>query len=499
MIAIAFVLIQPRPMDPAILEALKWLARHQEPDGSWKASTFPARCSGRPCLAGTQVDQETTGVTALATLAFLSAGYELQCQDAYDGVEFGKVLRAGVKHLLGVRQKDGLLATRSDDKPVLCHAMAVLALAHALRSGENEELRAAVQQGVALLVAGRTPGCADCGGKGRSSKLCAHCAGSGRCGACKGQGHQHETGCRICAGKATRADSGYYCIECTETASGKCAACGGAGKGCNACKAKPGACASCSGTGAGREEDPGGCRACLREKRGSGKCLRCDRTGYPTCSGCAGTKKYGKQIRRGWKYQFTDPEGDASVTSWCLTALLAARSAGATFEPAVLDGAFAWIDGLTSPNGAVGYNRRGAGRVFIPNQNERYDDHPALAAATISCRLKAGLAPTPLVQAGIDLVYKDVPNARGMARDYYYWFFAATMVAHHKSPKETWKKSLLQAVTASRDSSKDPCASGSWEPIDRCSCSGGRVYATAINAVTLAHLKLPAAFKFESK
>jgi hypothetical protein len=44
---------------------------------------------------------------------------------------------------------------------------------------------------------------------------------------------------------------------------------------------------------------------------------------------------------------------------------------------------------------------------------------------------------------------------------------------------------MVDALVKPQNSRPGSCTDGSWEPVDRWSCEGGRVYATAINALTL--------------
>ena len=56
-----------------VLAALKWLARHQNRDGSWGAKAFQHQCRVSKCI-GTGDDQFDNGLTGLALLAFTGAG-----------------------------------------------------------------------------------------------------------------------------------------------------------------------------------------------------------------------------------------------------------------------------------------------------------------------------------------------------------------------------------------------------------------------------------------
>src|SRR5579859_5541000 len=71
-----------RATESAVLAALKWLARHQGPDGGWGADSFMNQCVGGRCGGPGERDYDT-GLTAISLLAFLGAGYSQLSKDEY--------------------------------------------------------------------------------------------------------------------------------------------------------------------------------------------------------------------------------------------------------------------------------------------------------------------------------------------------------------------------------------------------------------------------------
>lgn len=89
----------------AVADALDWLARHQEEDGSWRcADHVPEHRRIRIPGFDRDDDYVDAGVTGLAVLAFLGAGYTHQGTDAY---------AAHIKHaidwFLRIQQPDGMI------------------------------------------------------------------------------------------------------------------------------------------------------------------------------------------------------------------------------------------------------------------------------------------------------------------------------------------------------------------------------------------------------
>jgi prenyltransferase beta subunit len=85
--------------------ALKWLSKHQRPDGSWAA--------GDP--------QYDIGVTALALRAFVLAGWTTD----------DTVVRSAVKYLMAAQDYEGCVGPRTGDRYLLNHILATHALCDA--------------------------------------------------------------------------------------------------------------------------------------------------------------------------------------------------------------------------------------------------------------------------------------------------------------------------------------------------------------------------------
>jgi len=94
--------------EEAVRAALRWLAANQEPDGRWNAAAHGAGrellVAGRDRLgAGSKAD---TGMTGLALLAFLAAGY------THKGGDYEATVDKGLKFLLVQQDDEGGLVAR---------------------------------------------------------------------------------------------------------------------------------------------------------------------------------------------------------------------------------------------------------------------------------------------------------------------------------------------------------------------------------------------------
>ena len=108
----------------------------------------------------------------------------------------------------------------------------------------------------------------------------------------------------------------------------------------------------------------------------------------------------------------------------------------------------------------------------------------------------------PKVAGGAPSLMADLPKWDGAAIDFYYWYYGSLALYKYDGPDgPTWRKWNEAMVTALVDhQNRGGDKEGSWEPESRWSCKGGRVYATAINALTLeVYYRYPNAFGAEEK
>ncbi len=120
----------------AVARALRWLARHQEPDGHWDASRF----------GGQSTD---VGVSGLAVLAFLGAGY-----DDFHRSEYRGTVKGGVTWLISKQDTDGAIGRGYAGGLGYHHAIAGLALAEAYGMGGRGRTREAAQKAVDYSIKG---------------------------------------------------------------------------------------------------------------------------------------------------------------------------------------------------------------------------------------------------------------------------------------------------------------------------------------------------------
>jgi serine/threonine-protein kinase len=108
--------------------ALRWLALHQSPAGSWGASTWSAACPGTGCEKEPVGGPYDIGVTSLALGAFLGGGLGPDSEVRLGPRISGDVVRRAIDALLRQQGTTGQIATQDSDKPVLEHLLATWAL-----------------------------------------------------------------------------------------------------------------------------------------------------------------------------------------------------------------------------------------------------------------------------------------------------------------------------------------------------------------------------------
>jgi hypothetical protein len=194
---------------------------------------------------------------------------------------------------------------------------------------------------------------------------------------------------------------------------------------------------------------------------------------------------------KGWRYVCRSGDNDSSVTGWAVMVLKSAELSGLVFPASAYDGTRRWFDEATEASyGRTGYTHAGTGKVFVPGLNEQFDHHEALSAISVMARIFMDRTKAdPRTHHGADLLLRDKPVWGGNATDFYYWYYASLALFQYDGPKGSkwlsWNEPMKNALVGNQNLAASGCRAGSWEPVDRWSGEGGRVYATAINALTL--------------
>jgi len=192
-----------------------------------------------------------------------------------------------------------------------------------------------------------------------------------------------------------------------------------------------------------------------------------------------------------WRYQPRDNDNDTSVTIWALMAYRAGLDFGLRVNRNAMQLAGAWFDQVTDESGRTGYTRAGEPSSRHPGDHVRRfppEAAEAMTAAGLWGRFLLGQTPRekPIMKRSAVLLLKKQPRWDDQAGtiDPYYWFFGSN--AMYQMGGGWWRKwmySLQQALVDTQR--KDGNAAGSWDPVGVWGEDGGRVYATALNTLSL--------------
>lgn len=343
----------------AVLAALKWLARHQNEDGSWSVKDYPNRCnrlqkyaSGGKCSPAPGHEDFDAGVTGLSILAFLGAGYTHLSREKHDGICFGDVVKKGLQWLMNHQDPEGCIGRRTAQKYMYNHLICALAMSEAYGLTGSNLFKDQAQKAVDFSVNAQNPG-------------------------------------------------------------------------------------------------------------------------------------------KAWRYSYKSGDNDSSVTGWAAMVLKSSELSGLSIPRTAYDGCRAWFDEVTEEDYyRVGYTHKGTGKVFVPGMNEQFEHHEALTAIAVMSRIFMDKNKSdPRLAGGCQLLVKDLPVWKDNLIDFYYWYYASLALFQFDGPSgqywKQWNEKMKEALVKNQNPPSTGCKSGSWEPIDRWSGEGGRVYCTAINALTL--------------
>jgi hypothetical protein len=189
----------------------------------------------------------------------------------------------------------------------------------------------------------------------------------------------------------------------------------------------------------------------------------------------------------GWRYTPKAGDNDASVSGWMIMALKSAKIGGLKTDGAGFQGAVKYLDSVTDERtGHVGYGGKNRGRW------------QSMTSVCMLCKLLMGFDRSEaMLQKQGELLLTDPPDWKKMAsRDeghsMYYWYYGTLAVFQLGGDRWTkWNEAMKKALLPNQCkggpmdgtlADKD----GSWDPVDWLQAySGTRVYATAINALSL--------------
>jgi len=132
----------------AVELALEWLGRHQGANGGWRADSYTRMCmSADKCRRlRDPIRNIGPGLTGLATLAFLGAGYTDQHG------RFKQTVDKALHHILKIQTPSGRFGPEAGSRTIYNHAICTLAVSEAYGMTKNDRYRAAAETGIAYAL-----------------------------------------------------------------------------------------------------------------------------------------------------------------------------------------------------------------------------------------------------------------------------------------------------------------------------------------------------------
>ena len=203
----------------------------------------------------------------------------------------------------------------------------------------------------------------------------------------------------------------------------------------------------------------------------------------------------------GWRYGVKPGSNDTSVTGWMVLALKTAKNARVEIPKADFDRAFAgalnWFNQATNAAGKTGYMAPGdEGSRLLKGHPDPYPyskDLSCMTAVGVLCRIFSGESrSSPTVRNGVKILMAHTPKwqeqkGRTLSTiNLYYWYYGSYALFQFGGPEwKKWNEDMQEALLNSQRAGEHLCEDGSWDPIGEWGIAGGRVYSTAIGAMTL--------------
>ncbi|MCG3184805.1 MAG: hypothetical protein ICCCNLDF_02935 [Planctomycetes bacterium] len=208
----------------------------------------------------------------------------------------------------------------------------------------------------------------------------------------------------------------------------------------------------------------------------------------------------------GWRYGVQPGINDTSVTGWMVLTLHTCELAGIHFDASkCYSDAGEWFEMATVDVGGYpkcGYDTPGSNCSRLRSASGVYENQPSMDAIYIMSMLFMGernlQSPDIRSMAKVCTEKGYLPEWKHEKLDYYYWYYASlAMYQVGGSAWDQWEKAMSKTLIDNQRgfSAKDRAAGlvspealdehGSWDPVDAWGSAGGRVYSTAINALTL--------------
>ncbi|MHC4841326.1 MAG: prenyltransferase/squalene oxidase repeat-containing protein, partial [Planctomycetota bacterium] len=207
----------------------------------------------------------------------------------------------------------------------------------------------------------------------------------------------------------------------------------------------------------------------------------------------------------GWRYGVQIGRNDSSVTGWMVLALKSCKMAGLEFDHTkCYSDAAKWFELVTVEVDGykkVGYKSPGSDCARLRGA-KGYDTNPSMDSIYVMSMLfmnQRNVRDQDIKELSKVCIEKDfLPKWEHNKIDYYFWYYASLALYQvGGSVWDVWESAMAKTLLGSQrgfhkmdmdknlTSKKALDEHGSWDAVDAWGAAGGRVYSTAINALTL--------------
>jgi len=179
----------------------------------------------------------------------------------------------------------------------------------------------------------------------------------------------------------------------------------------------------------------------------------------------------------GWRYTPKTQPGDTSHHGWMILALKTGYMANLKINPFTVKQAGTFLDSVAS-------GKHGSIYHYLPEKSRGENASRATTAIGLLCRMYLGMDPnSATIREGVARMTEWGPDLKG---NMYYNYYATQVVFQYGGePWKKWNSSMRDFLVARQ--SKDGHEKGSWsfKRGDSGASAGGRLYCTAMAAITL--------------
>ncbi|HWB20278.1 MAG TPA: hypothetical protein VG711_08265, partial [Phycisphaerales bacterium] len=174
----------------------------------------------------------------------------------------------------------------------------------------------------------------------------------------------------------------------------------------------------------------------------------------------------------GWRYEPQQP-GDTSVMGWQVMALTSAKRAGIHVPEEVLEAAKDWMEAVSAPQYPGLYS-------YQPGQ---VPSVAMTAEAMFALELLGVPRDDARMKGSAEFVARSLPKWNNDPNTYYWYYATLALFQYQGEQWDKWNTAITRQLVDHQV--RDGKPAGSWDPVDKWSRIGGRLYQTCVCTLSL--------------